>query len=40
MEDIEKYIRPAVDEDPKIRRWTAADKELVINVLIEKSDGM
>jgi len=40
MEDIKKYIRSVVNTDPKMRRWTAADRELVINVLIKKSDGM
>ena len=39
-EDIEKYIRSIVNTDSKMRRWKAADKELVINVLIKKSDGM
>jgi hypothetical protein len=40
MEDIKKYIRSVVNTDPKMRRWTAADRELVIDVLIKKSDGM
>jgi NACHT domain len=40
MEDIEKYIRSVVNTDPKMRRWTAVDRELVIDVLIEKSGGM
>ena len=40
IEDIDNYIRSVVNEDPKIRRWKAADRELVINVLISKSDGM
>ena len=40
MKDIEKYIRSTVDTDPKMRRWTAADRELVIDVLIKKSAGM
>ena len=39
-EDIENYIRSIVNTDPKMRRWKATDKELVIDVLIEKSDGM
>ena len=39
-EDIENYIRSFVNTDSKMRRWKAADKELVINVLIRKSDGM
>jgi len=40
MEDIKKYIKSVVNADPKMRRWTAADRELVIDVLIQKSDGM
>ena len=38
--DIENYIRSVVSTDPKMRKWKAADKELLIDVLIEKSDGM
>ena len=38
--DIEKYIRSVVNTDMKMRRWKAVDKELVIDVLIKKSDGM
>jgi NACHT domain len=37
---IENYIRSFVNTDPKMQRWKAADKELVIDVLIKKSDGM
>src|SRR6266403_40185 len=40
MEDIGNYIRSVVNTDAKMRRWKAADKELVIDVLIKKSDGM
>ena len=40
IEDIEKYIRSIVNADKKMRRWAAADRELVIDVLIKKSDGM
>ena len=39
-EDIENYIRFVVNTDPTMQKWKAADKELVIDVLIEKSDGM
>jgi hypothetical protein len=39
-EDIENYIRSIVNTDPKMRRWKAADRELVIDGLINKSDGM
>ena len=38
--DIEDYIRSVVNTDPKTRRWKAADKVLVIDVLVKKSDGM
>jgi NACHT domain len=38
--DIGDYIRSVVNTDAKMRRWRAADKELVIDVLIKKSDGM
>ena len=38
--DIENYIRSVVNTDAKMRRWKAADRELVIDVLIKKSDGM
>ncbi len=40
MEDIGNYIRAVVNTDPNMRRWKAADRELVIDVLIRKSDGM
>ena len=38
--DIDNYIRTVINTDPNMGRWKAADKELVINVLIMKSDGM
>ncbi len=40
MEDIENYIRSVVTTDPKNRRWKAEDKQLVIDVLTERADGM
>jgi hypothetical protein len=40
MKDIDNYIRSVVNTDVKMRRWKVVDKELVIDVLIEKSDGM
>jgi hypothetical protein len=40
MEDIDSYIKSVINTDPIMRRWKAADKELVIDVLIKKSDGM
>jgi hypothetical protein len=39
-QDIVEYIRFAVNTDPKMRTWRKADKELVIEVLTEKADGM
>ena len=39
-EDIASYIKSVVHTDPKIQSWRASDKELVINVLTYKVDGM
>ena len=39
-EDIASYIKSVVHTDPKMQAWTASDKELVINVLSHKVDGM
>jgi hypothetical protein len=38
--DIENYIRSFVYADESMRRWRAEDKELVINTLSERADGM
>ena len=40
IEDINNYIRSVVNTDAKMQRCKAADKELVIDVLIKRSDGM
>ena len=40
MEDIESYIKSAVNMDIRNRRWTAQDKQLVIDVLTRHADGM
>jgi hypothetical protein len=40
MQDIENYIRSVVNKDRIMRRWNPADKELVIEVLIKRADGM
>jgi len=40
MEDIEKYIRSVVNTSRKMRRWKPEHKELVINVLTKRADGM
>jgi len=38
--DIGDYIRFVVYSDPKMRRWRMEDKELVINVLMKRANGM
>jgi len=40
MQDIENYVRSVVNKDRMMRRWNAADKQLVIEVLTNKADGM
>ena len=40
IQDIENYIRSVVNTDPKIRRWKQVDKQLVIDVLTSRADGM
>ena len=40
MEDIEKYIKTFVKKDPRNKKWKAEDKQMVIDVLTEKADGM
>jgi hypothetical protein len=39
-EDIKGYIRSFVNADSAMRRWREEDKELVINTLSERADGM
>ena len=39
-EDIKSYIRAFVDSDRAMRRWRKEDKELVVNTLSERADGM
>jgi hypothetical protein len=39
-EDIEKYIRSVVTTSGKMRRWKSEHKELVIDVLTKRADGM
>jgi len=39
-EDIANYVRFVVHSDQTMRRWRSKDKELVINTLIERADGM
>jgi hypothetical protein len=38
--DIEDYIKSVINTNPKNKRWKAEDKQLVIDVLTEKADGM
>jgi len=40
MEDVNDYIKSVVNTDRMMRRWKAADKQLVIDVLSNKADGM
>ncbi len=39
-EDIDRYVRSFVRGDRTMRRWREGDKELVINTLSERADGM
>jgi hypothetical protein len=39
-EDIASYIKSVVHTDPKLQAWRANEKELVINMLTHKVDGM
>lgn len=41
-EDIENYVRSVVysDSEPIMRRWRKEDKDLVIETLTERADGM
>jgi hypothetical protein len=38
--DIEDYIKTIINTHPKNRKWKAEHKQLVINVLTKKADGM
>jgi hypothetical protein len=40
MQDIFLYVRSVVNSDPKMQRWKAEDKRLVIRVLSRKAGGM
>ena len=40
IEDIGNYIKSIVNVDIKMRRWRAEDKQLVIEVLTDRADGM
>ena len=38
--DIADYVRRVVYSDPKMRRWREEDKEMVVEMLSRKADGM
>jgi hypothetical protein len=38
--DIDEYIRDVVNTDPRMQRWTAIERQLVIEALTKKADGM
>ncbi len=38
--DISDYVNTVVNSDRKMRKWRDGDKELVVEVLSEKADGM
>jgi len=40
MEDLENYIKSVVDTNRNMRRWRPEHKQLVIDVLTERADGM
>ena len=40
MEDIENYIKSVVNNNRKMRRWKVEHKQLVIDVLTKRADGM
>jgi len=39
-ENIENFIKSIVNTDRRMRRWTSVHKQLVIDVLTERADGM
>ena len=40
MEDIENYIKAMVNSNRKMRRWKPEHKQLVIEILTKRADGM
>jgi hypothetical protein len=40
IEDINNYIKSFVNSNSRMRRWKPEDKKLVIDVMIERADGM
>ena len=39
-EDINKYIKSVVQSDRDMRRWKEEDKQLAVNTLSDRADGM
>ena len=40
QEDIVNYMKWFINSDPKVRKWRKEDKELVLEKLTERADGM
>ena len=40
MKDIENYIKSTVNSNRKMRRWKPEHKQLVIDILTRRADGM
>ena len=40
MEDIENYIKSVVNNNRKMRRWKLEHKQLMIDILTKRADGM
>ena len=40
VQDIAEYVKSIVHTNREMKRWKATDKQLVIDVLIQKADGM
>jgi len=38
--DIIEYLKYVVESDPKMGKWREEDKQLVIDTLAQKADGM
>ena len=40
MKDIENYVKSVVNTNSNMRRWKLEHKQLIIDVLIERADGI
>ncbi len=40
MADISRYVKSVVHSDRNMRRWTAENKQLVVDTLSDRADGM